>query len=264
MNTDKKAQQLRVLPRKSLESLRRVSSVKGKGDDRKRRRTKPRGVEARGFAELTAYVSTQALNGPPYMYFLYLIAAGCGVPVSEDALVCWIGACLALKQFTLHKAVVVLALTYLGVVLSDMITFYIGVMMERGVLNKFFPNFAESEAAKKAKDKVQQWGQKVGFMQRFCIGFRAPLCLMSGLVGVKPKNFFYGTSCGAVFSMSVQIFVGYLLRNTPNAYISTLALVAMPTLVGNVLGPMAMTLSAFLVKWRKRSAPKKDVNVMQQ
>lgn len=66
--------------------------------------------------------------------------------------------------------------------------------------------------------------------------------------------------------MSGQIFVGYLLRNTPNAYISTLALVAMPTLVGNVLGPMAMTLSAFLVKWRKRSAaPKKDkVNVVQQ
>ena len=185
LSAETKKQLQRVPPRGS----RRVSVRQD--DARKRRR--PRGVEAHGFAELAAYVSTQALNGPPYMYFLYLIAAGCGVPVSEDALVCWIGACLALKQFTLHKDVVVLALTYLGVVLSDMITFYIGVMMERGVLNRFFPNFAESESAKKAKQKVQQWGQKVGFMQRFCIGFRAPLCLMSGLVGVKPKNFFYGT-----------------------------------------------------------------------
>lgn len=237
------------------------------GEARKGRQIR-RGVQAHGFAELSAYVSQQALNGPPYMYFLYLIAAGCGVPVSEDALVCWIGACLALKQFTVNKAVLVLILTYLGVVLSDMITFYIGVLMERGLLRKLFPNFSESESAKKAKAKVQKWGQKVGFMQRFCIGFRAPLCLMSGLVGVKPKNFFFGTSCGAVFSMSLQIFVGYLLRNTPNAYISTLALVAMPTLIGNVLGPMAMTFSAFLVKWRKGKAVEKttveSANIIQQ
>ena len=58
-----------------------------------------RAVAAKGVPQVVEWVSTQALQGPPHFYFLCLLAAGCGVPVSEDALVCWVGARMSLNHY---------------------------------------------------------------------------------------------------------------------------------------------------------------------
>jgi len=190
------------------------------------------------------------------MYFLYLLAAGFGIPVSEDALVVWVGAKLALNQFqSFTQVATVLAMVYAGVVLSDMITYFIGVLMTRGILSKFFPNWATSATASKAKRQVERWGSRIGMMQRFFLGFRGPLCLCAGAVGAKPLPFFLGSATGALFTMSIQIFVGHLLKNTPNAYLAALGLVAVPNLIGNILGPMVVTLSGIILKYKKKGSP---------
>ena len=206
---------------------------------------------------LTEWIGAQVLAGPPWYYFVYLLLAGFGVPLSEDALVTWIGAKLAVGSFaTLQNKAAVLAWVFSGVVLSDMVTFSIGVLAQKGLLARFFPNWKESETGKSAKQEVERWGSRIGFMQRFFIGFRAPLCLCSGIIGAKPSRFFLGACLGALFTVSIQMSLGFfLLRHAkPNAYVATLALVAVPTLVGNVIGPLSVTVSGLLLRYRKKES----------
>ena len=173
-------------------------------------RSAPRSLRA--IPPVLEWVQTQALNGPPHYYFLYLLSAGCGVPVSEDALVCWIGSNLALNKYgSVLKNLVVLVWVYFGVVLSDMITFYIGVAANRGLLRRFFPNWGTSKNGVRAKREVERFGSKIGFVQRFFIGFRGPLCLCSGIAGAKPSSFFLGTCAGALLSISCQVSLLLLL-----------------------------------------------------
>ena len=47
----------------------------------------------------------------------------------------------------------------------------------------------------------------VGFVQRFTIGFRGPLCLVSGFSGVTLADFVIGASIGACITMSIQILL---------------------------------------------------------
>jgi len=130
-----------------------------------------------------------------------------------------------------------------------MITFYIGVAANRGLLRRFFPNWGTSKNGVRAKREVERFGSKIGFVQRFFIGFRGPLCLCSGIAGAKPSSFFLGTCAGALLSISCQLLVGSVLRNArPNTYIATLALVAVPTLIGNVIGPLSVTISGYLLR----------------
>ena len=44
-----------------------------------------------------------------------------------------------------------------------------------------------------------------GFVQRFTIGFRGPLCLASGFGGVRLSDFAIGASVGACITMSLQL-----------------------------------------------------------
>ena len=46
---------------------------------------------------------------------------------------------------------------------------------------------------------------RAGFVQRFTIGFRGPLCLVSGFSGVKLSEFAIGASIGACITMTIQL-----------------------------------------------------------
>ena len=46
---------------------------------------------------------------------------------------------------------------------------------------------------------------RAGFVQRFTIGFRGPLCLVSGFSGVTLSDFAIGASIGACITMSIQL-----------------------------------------------------------
>ena len=61
-------------------------------------------------------------TAPPPYYLIYLLAAGLGLPCSEDAFVAWVGANIA-KGVYGSSATVALALVvvYIGVVSSDLV-----------------------------------------------------------------------------------------------------------------------------------------------
>ncbi len=55
---------------------------------------------------------------------------------------------------------------------------------------------------------------------------------------------------------SLQLLVGGLfLRHTPNAFLAALGLVAVPNVIGNVIGPIAVTVSGLI--WNKAKAGNK-------
>ncbi|KAK9842500.1 hypothetical protein WJX81_003116 [Elliptochloris bilobata] len=192
-------------------------------------------------------------TAPPQYYFLYLIAAGFGVPCSEDALVVWVGSRLWLGHYGggWHAATV-LATVYLGVVLSDWITYGMGTLLHRGFFSRFKDSLArEGSGTQRAIAAVQKHGRSVGVLQRFSVGFRGPLCIASGLSGVPFAQFAGGAAIGALGTMPLQLGAGWLMRNTPTppgVYLAVLALAAGPQIVGNY----AATAFALLAGWRSQ------------
>ncbi|KAK9906818.1 hypothetical protein WJX75_008490 [Coccomyxa subellipsoidea] len=174
-----------------------------------------------------------------------MFAAGLGMPCSEDAFVIWVGSKLWRGMYgAWQEAAYVLFIVYIGVVVSDMLTFCIGLALRRGLLtplkDKLLPK--NSASITKAEEMVTKWSNWIGTVQRFSLGFRGPLCLISGFSGVPATRFAAGASIGALGTMPIQLTIGYLMRNSPNVYLSSLALVAVPNIIGNYVGPLAFGL----------------------
>ena len=175
--------------------------------------------------------------------------AGLGVPLSEDALVIHVGA--SLGGWAPAKTVAVVCATYAGVVLSDMLTYTIGATIKRGG-RRFVSQTNSDSTGKKASAFLKRWGGKVGFTQRFVIGFRGPICLAAAIAGIQARQFFVGSAIGALLTMSLQLTIGSFLPAS-NAYLVGLSLVAVPALVGQVIGPI-LSLVALLQLRAKRIA----------
>lgn len=79
---------------------------------------------------------TNSVQGTPVIaYFLVLCSAGFGAPISEDLLCIFAGTMLPLDKIqSPARRIRLIAALYLGVVISDLITFSIGRMMKVGLL----------------------------------------------------------------------------------------------------------------------------------
>ena len=108
----------------------------------------------------TGAFSGQAVLDSPHLYFLYLCGAGLGIPLSEDALVVWMGSRLAHGAYSsAGMAATAVATVYAGVVLSDTMTFAFGRMLQKGL----FPGMKEklvgnSAKLAKAQAAIGRWG----------------------------------------------------------------------------------------------------------
>lgn len=188
----------------------------------------------------------RALATPPVAYFLALMAAGCGVPVSEDALCVFVGAVVWPFLQSQDKRRNLLLALYLGVVVSDWVTFWIGRMMRSGILAPLAKKLnlnggsgssndtavvvlqqsnndntetstATSPPPTAPKTAFQQRflkraGRWAGFVIRFSVGTRGPLMLMTGFSKQVPFiPFALGASVGALVTVPLQLYVGYAL-----------------------------------------------------
>eukprot|EP00891_Asterochloris_glomerata_P000230 jgi/Astpho2/230/Aster-02133 len=110
----------------------------------------------------------------------------------------------------------VLSIIYIGVVVSDMITFGLGAALRAGVLNAKSVKILSGDGFKRAVAQIQRWGRWIGTVQRFSLGFRGPLCLVCGFTGVSPQLFASGVAVGTVGTMALQIAAG--LAGSINAH----------------------------------------------
>lgn len=143
-------------------------------------------------ASALTQLASSAHATPAIAYFLVLCAAGFGAPVSEDLLCIFAGTLLDKIQTPARRIRLITAL-YLGVVISDLITFSIGRMMKVGLLEPLRKRMNLSSSSKEGasapiagnngeakrlrkRDKVLQKlksaGDWAGFYARLSVGFR--------------------------------------------------------------------------------------------
>lgn len=234
-------------------------------------------------AEALVAITEVLSTTPPSAYFLSLVSAGFGVPISEDAMCIFAGTTLSTLHASKRNAMI-LAL-YAGVVLSDIITFSIGKALGKGLLQplskkmdlqKDRVNFCDDQnleymnILKDEKDeeeevcviptpstrkrdrvlaKLEEAGDLAGFVIRFSVGFRAPMMLAAGFSNkISTLNYMTGTMLGAVCSLTLQLLLGFCMRNNPAAVLGAIASIS--TVVAVV--PITLAIgSSISVMWSK-------------
>jgi len=152
------------------------------------------------------------LMANPAWYFFLLLLAGNGLGVSEDALAVWVGGLIGRGEL-LHPVPYYIGALYAGVVLSDTWTFLLGRFAHSMVGERLKKRvFRDPKKADRALLKIQKYGDKVGFVQRFSIGARLGIAFMAGFSGISLTKFVVGTMIGAGITLPLQLGLGYLMR----------------------------------------------------
>lgn len=119
------------------------------------------------------------------------------------------------------------------VVISDVVTYYIGLGLRLGILKplkKFIKVTDDVEEAgttttqtkpvrvrkrDKVKKVLEKSGNRVGFVTRLSVGFRGPLIFLTGYSNrVSIQNFLVGTSFGGIVSLFIQLFIGFSMSQS--------------------------------------------------
>ncbi|KAG0462612.1 hypothetical protein HPP92_021088 [Vanilla planifolia] len=178
---------------------------------------------------------------PGWVYFWLLMAAGCGLFISEEALNVWVGMTLArtlsldgkwqslMESFSRNAPHILSTVlwVYWGVCISDMIPFYLGRLFRQtktseDICSKI--NIGKAKAVQITR-AVQKHGNLIGFVERFSVGARNPTAFFAGASGISPECFFAGVCCGGLFTLPIQLAVGFLLRERPVAGLAGVATV---------------------------------------
>lgn len=178
---------------------------------------------------------------PGWIYFWLLMAAGCGLFISEEALNIWVGITLARKlcldgtwqsfatSFSNNAPYIISTVlwVYWGVCISDMIPFYVGKLFRQsGVSDDICSKLGiGKEKAMNLTRAVQRYGNLSGFVERFSLGVRNPTAFLAGAMGVSPEYFFAGVCCGGLITLPLQLAIGFLLRERPLFALATVATV---------------------------------------
>uniref|UniRef100_A0A0E0JWJ7 Uncharacterized protein n=1 Tax=Oryza punctata TaxID=4537 RepID=A0A0E0JWJ7_ORYPU len=62
---------------------------------------------------------------------------------------------------------------------------------------------------------VQKYGNLIGFVERFSVGVRNPTGFLAGALGIPADCYFAGVCCGCLFTLPIQLAVGFFLRERP-------------------------------------------------
>ncbi|KAG2649050.1 hypothetical protein PVAP13_1NG083200 [Panicum virgatum] len=144
---------------------------------------------------------------PGWVYFCLLMAAGFGLFISEEALNVWV------------------CPLYWGVCISDMIPFFLGKLFRK---TKASENISSKIGIGKEKvlsisRAVQKYGNLIGFVERFSIGVRNPTAFLAGTLGIPADCYFAGVCCGCLFTLPIQLAVGFVLRERPVVALASVA-----------------------------------------
>ncbi|XP_009629766.1 uncharacterized protein [Nicotiana tomentosiformis] len=178
---------------------------------------------------------------PGWIYFWLLMAAGCGIFISEEALNIWVGASIArmlvldgtwqslVNSFSRNAPYMASTIlwVYWGVCISDMIPFYLGKLFKQsGASNDVCSKLGiGDQKARDITNAVQKYGNLIGFVERFSLGVRNPTAFLAGTLDISPEYFFAGVCCGGLITLPIQLTIGFLLRERPVFAVATVATV---------------------------------------
>ncbi|XP_050252877.1 uncharacterized protein LOC126699215 isoform X3 [Quercus robur] len=176
---------------------------------------------------------------PGWIYFWLLMAAGCGLFISEEALNIWVGITLArlltldgtwhsfTESFSRNAPYIISSIlwVYWGVCISDLIPFYLGKLFRQsGASDDVCSRLGiGKEKALNITHTVQKYRNFSGFVERFSLGVRNPTAFLAGAMGISLECFFAGVCCGGLITLPLQLGIGFLLREHPVAALATVA-----------------------------------------
>jgi membrane protein DedA with SNARE-associated domain len=193
----------------------------------------------------------------PWQYFAYLMAAGLGIPLSEDGLALLAGSILPSLEPS-RRVQTVIAL-YLGVVLSDIETFLVGALLISRLAKLFGRRTGRADAdgapppaggtkGAKVLKLIEESGGSIGFVARFCVGMRAPIALTCGtLPGVSLRRFSIGACLGGLVTLPLQLCLGYALRERITSPVGLASLCAS----FYCAGPVTFAIASAVLYWVK-------------
>uniref|UniRef100_A0A2N9J449 Uncharacterized protein n=2 Tax=Magnoliopsida TaxID=3398 RepID=A0A2N9J449_FAGSY len=133
---------------------------------------------------------------PGWIYFWLLMAAGCGLFISEEALNIWVGITLArmlsldgtwqsfAESFSRNAPYIISTVlwVYWGVCISDLIPFYLGKLFRQsGASDDVCSRLGiGKEKTLNITRMVQKHGNLTGFVERFSLGVRNPTAFLAG------------------------------------------------------------------------------------
>ncbi|KAG2649051.1 hypothetical protein PVAP13_1NG083200 [Panicum virgatum] len=123
------------------------------------------------------------------------------------------------------KRVIIPEYTPGGVCISDMIPFFLGKLFRK---TKASENISSKIGIGKEKvlsisRAVQKYGNLIGFVERFSIGVRNPTAFLAGTLGIPADCYFAGVCCGCLFTLPIQLAVGFVLRERPVVALASVA-----------------------------------------
>ncbi|XP_015892597.1 uncharacterized protein LOC107426816 isoform X2 [Ziziphus jujuba] len=214
---------------------------------------------------------------PGWIYFWLLMAAGCGLFISEEALNIWVGISIArmltldgtwqsfAESFSRNAPYIISTIlwVYWGVCISDLIPFYLGKLFTRSgasadVCSKLGIGKERAQSISRA---VQKYGNLSGLVERLSVGARNPTGFLAGAMGVSAECFFAGVCAGGLITLPIQFGIGFLLRQRPLFALATVA-----TAVGIwTVFPYAVAASTalylFLRRWYSTWSESSDLQV---
>lgn len=204
---------------------------------------------------------------PGWVYFWLLMAAGFGLFISEEALNVWVGISLSrtlcldgtwqslVNSFSMNASYIISTVlwVYWGVCISDMVPFYLGKLFRqtRASEDIYSKLGIGKEKAVSVSRAVQKYGNLIGFVERFSIGVRNPTSFLAGAVGVSADCYFAGVCCGCLFTLPIQLALGFLLRERP---VVALASVAAAVGIWTVFPYAAAACTALFLYLRQRKS----------
>ncbi|XP_062100423.1 uncharacterized protein LOC133806322 [Humulus lupulus] len=131
-----------------------------------------------------------------YIYIWLLMAAACGLFISEEALNIWVGISIGrmltldgswkslAESFSRNAGYITLTIfwVYWGVCISDLIPFYFGKLFKQsGASDDVCSKLGiGKEKALSITRVVQKYGNLIGFVERFSLGVRNPTAFLAG------------------------------------------------------------------------------------
>jgi membrane protein DedA with SNARE-associated domain len=143
--------------------------------------------------------------------FAVLVITGAGVPITEEVITVFAGV-LVHRNGGLNFAIAVWLVCYVGIVIADMITVYLGWHFGRAVLHRrWVKRLLHPRRVMWAHHQVQDHGAWMIAASRFIPGMRYPVLLMAGMMHLPRWKFLTADCLAAVVTVSLQIFIGWWL-----------------------------------------------------
>lgn len=177
---------------------------------------------------------SQYISYWPFVAFFALVLAGVNIPISEDAIIVLsAGFAQADHSLTLPNYVAI----YFGIIISDMISYWFGRLLSKGVLKiKFFQKKLTPENINWVSRHLEQHGYITFQVCRFIpFGVRNALFMGSGFVGLPFRKFIFFDFLAALVSSSVLYFLVYFIGKTANTTLKIVGIVLLALLAIGIL-----------------------------